>query len=292
MRILAVVALVACGNSSQPAKEGSAAPVPVVPVPAPVPDATPDPAMVHGISLVATHTSCADLAACGELRGTQKLGDTILQCGVASRIELRRVQERCELAIQGPAGIDIAATDLACPGAHVALGPVECADKAFAITLLVADGDRQQPLRLTCQRTATSLDCAREMLPLTGGKELAAFIAAVKTAVETHKWKVLLALCSPQHKKEQLTEMGMGQAQYIAELFGLHTVGNNLVGDDETIRTEHLARIQSLEIRDIAEAEGSYVVIGYVQLDGGTRLRLAMLIGKENGRFVLTGASG
>jgi|GEM_PF-6968460 len=117
------------------------------------------------------------------------------------------------------------------------------------------------------------------------------FIKAVRVQLMRHDWKGLLAKADPQHLKTQ-RKMGMGDAQYLAELFGLHSAGNSIERAG-TITLGDLARIRKVAIVSMtADRQGIVTATGYVVLADRVKLKLVMTIRPLGRRYVLFGAVG
>lgn len=114
--------------------------------------------------------------------------------------------------------------------------------------------------------------------------------ADVKAQAEAHDWKSLLDRCSPEHRKTQ-RDMGMDEAQYIAEMLGLHTSGNNIT-QGKTLTYKDLGRIRKVKIERFVWQGPWIAVTGKVTLAGDKVLKLTMMITKHEARFYLTGAVG
>jgi hypothetical protein len=127
--------------------------------------------------------------------------------------------------------------------------------------------------------------------PLTGDEELDAFAREVERNLENHAWQSLLARADPEHYRIQVVDGGMPEPQYLAELFGLHRVDND-IGGGEPIGWEHLARIDAVHLESLSDTEPRRHLTGVVTLDDGSSLRLDAQITEVQGRRVLTGGVG
>lgn len=126
---------------------------------------------------------------------------------------------------------------------------------------------------------------------LTDDAELDAFARQVEADLEAHRWRDLIALAHPAHYRAQVFDHGMGEAQYIAELFGLHHVGNN-IKRGERVQWTDLERIAEVDLERITTTTGSPRLVGTVTLRDGSTLTLRAQAAREGGRHVLTGGVG
>lgn len=118
-----------------------------------------------------------------------------------------------------------------------------------------------------------------------------AFYAQVRKLVERHKWPAVLKLCDPQHLKTQ-RDMGMGDAQYIAELLGLHSVKNDISRGGKLGFAE-LGRIVKVVIKSYKVDRAGFVYAhGFVVLRNRAKLKLEMMARRLGTRYVLFGAVG
>ena len=83
----------------------------------------------------------------------------------------------------------------------------------------------------------------------------------------------------------------MGEPQYVAELFGLHRVDNNIKRGD-TVTWSDLERIESVSLQQIERTGDRYRLRGHVRLTGGATLELLAQILEQRGRYCLTGGVG
>jgi hypothetical protein len=120
---------------------------------------------------------------------------------------------------------------------------------------------------------------------------LNAFVQQLAADLEAHAWRGLMAVGDPEHFRMQVTELGMGEAQYVAELFGLHDVDND-IGRGDRIRWEDLERIERVELHGLDGDGDTHILIGRVHLAGGGTLRLRASVVRAGGALRLTGASG
>lgn len=137
----------------------------------------------------------------------------------------------------------------------------------------------------------TGCASAPEQPPLTSDAELNTFVRAVERSLEEHAWQEILAAADPSHYRTQVVEHGMPEPQYVAELFGLHRVDNNIKQGDR-IEWSDLERIQSVELNSLSATGPPYALTGTIILADGSTLQLQAQITEAQGRYVLTGALG
>lgn len=130
-----------------------------------------------------------------------------------------------------------------------------------------------------------------EAPPLTEDAELDAFARDVGRKLEAHAWRDIIGAADPEHYRTQVTEGGMGEPQYVAELFGLYGVENN-IRRGERASWADLERIESVELERIEEVGDRRYLIGRVLLRDGTAMDLRATIVERNGRHRLTGGVG
>lgn len=130
-----------------------------------------------------------------------------------------------------------------------------------------------------------------EQPPLSGDPELDAFVRSVEQELEAHAWQALLAKADPGHYRAQVVEHGMPEPQYVAELFGLHRVDNN-IKQGSRIQWSDLERIETVEVEPFSAAEPPHSLAGTVTLADGSTLRLQARVTRVQGRYVLTGGLG
>ena len=109
-----------------------------------------------------------------------------------------------------------------------------------------------------------------------------------------HDWGGFLARCDKENQHIQLGELGMGAPQYIAEMLGLHEVGNSLTPGGERLTQSHLDRVTAFEAFTCeASPIWTYTLRGRVVLDDGSRLRTTIdVLQRPDGSFVIMGAVG
>ncbi len=121
--------------------------------------------------------------------------------------------------------------------------------------------------------------------------ELNAFAREIERSLEAHDWPSLLAAADPDHYRIQAVEGGMGEPQYVAELFGLHRVDNNIKRGD-TVTWSDLERIESVTLQQVQPTGDRYRLRGHVRLTDGATLELLAQILEQRGRYRLTGGVG
>ncbi len=98
-------------------------------------------------------------------------------------------------------------------------------------------------------------------------------------------------MADTSHYRTQVIELGLGEPQYVAELFGLHRVDND-IKRGEVVQWSDLERIESVRMRELTPINGQYRLEGSVILEDGSDLELQSLIGRSEDRYVLTGGVG
>lgn len=130
-----------------------------------------------------------------------------------------------------------------------------------------------------------------ESPPLTDEPELAAFARQVEADLEAHAWQDLLAVAQRRHYRTQVEEHGMSEPQYLAELFGLHRVDND-IKRGQRMEWSDLERIESVRLESLSPSGPDRTLRGTVTLRDGTTRRLQARIAREGQRYVLTGGVG
>ena len=115
------------------------------------------------------------------------------------------------------------------------------------------------------------------------------FVKRVKNVVEQHQWGKLLRMTDTANRRIQLGQFGIGKPQYLAEILGLHNVGNS-IQTGEKISYSDLNRIRKLKVDKSTIRTGS--VNGKAILQDGKKLDVNFLITKPKKRYVLTGGVG
>jgi len=126
---------------------------------------------------------------------------------------------------------------------------------------------------------------------VTANPALAQFAAELQERLETHDWPAILAVADPDQYETQVRQMGIGEPQYVAELFGLNTVGNT-ISDHGRIGWSDLERIQQVRITSLTSLNGDHELVGRVTLDDGSERAIRAQIIRPREHFLLTGAVG
>ncbi len=137
----------------------------------------------------------------------------------------------------------------------------------------------------------TACRSSTERPPLTDQPELEAFARQVEAALEAHAWQDLIDAAARDHYRTQVVDHGMPEPQYVAELFGLHRVGNT-IRRGQQVGWSDLERIESVELDRITTTTRGSRLIGAVTLRNGSTLSLQAQIERVEDRFVLTGGVG
>ena len=127
--------------------------------------------------------------------------------------------------------------------------------------------------------------------PLGEDPALNAFAREVQADLEAHAWEDLIAAAQESHYRTQVVEHGMSEPQYVAELFGLHRVGNTIERGTE-IRWADLERIEEVDLTSASTAGSDGTIEGRVRLRDGSTLELRARVTREEGQYVLTGGVG
>jgi hypothetical protein len=126
---------------------------------------------------------------------------------------------------------------------------------------------------------------------LTGDRELSRFAFEVGQMLEAHRWQEIIGVADQTHYRTQVVEHGMAEPQYIAELFALHHVDNN-IKRGERLTWDDLARIRSVNLESLSQGP-PHRLSGTVMTRDGETLRLeATIVESEDGRYRLTGGVG
>ncbi|CAN5617887.1 hypothetical protein BH23BAC4_BH23BAC4_11770 [soil metagenome] len=120
---------------------------------------------------------------------------------------------------------------------------------------------------------------------------LNAFARQVQQVILAHDWEAVVARAEPGHYESQVGSLGMGEPQYVAELFGWNTVGNSVAGEGP-ITWADLERIREVALDAAVPVNGEYELQGTVRLDDGSRRDLRARITRTQTGFALTGAVG
>lgn len=122
-------------------------------------------------------------------------------------------------------------------------------------------------------------------------EDLETFTERIRESFALHDWQALLSAADPEHYRTQVVELGMDEPQYVAELFGLHTV-NNTIQEGDTLDWSDLERTESVSLRPAGEDGPPYRLIGTAILQNGERLQIDATAIRVRGRFALTGGVG
>lgn len=126
---------------------------------------------------------------------------------------------------------------------------------------------------------------------LKGRGPLRQLLVAVATDVANHDWDGFLGRCSEMHFAAQVEDMGMGRPQYIAEMLGLHMVGNSIkLG--EMVQYSDLDRLTGVRFDTVEEAYGVMIIKGQAFLKDEPPLKLEIWVSNIGGELKLTGALG
>jgi len=126
---------------------------------------------------------------------------------------------------------------------------------------------------------------------LDGRTTLRTFLLDIAQEVETHDWEALLTRASPPHRYAQVEGMGMGLPQYLAELMGLHMVGNSIKQGD-SVTYGDLDRLAKIRFTELDEDLGVLIIRGEAILTDGSFLKIELWVATLGGEHVLTGAVG
>ena len=223
-------------------------------------------------------------------------------CSLAAALELRELSQytkRCALVLRRGDMVIVADTLSICSSwdsdtakslPRIRIERATCATDVVDVVLATIAGHMRT--RVQCRPGAgDSIACVREPRLELGGPQLAAFLADVERVTEAHQWDALLELCSADHRKAQMGEMHQDKATYLAEILGLHSVGNSLT--DNRVTFDDLKRIEQLTLVEIvAEGDGWYSIIGIVTVKSHPPLRLELRVSTHGGRPRLDGALG
>jgi hypothetical protein len=121
--------------------------------------------------------------------------------------------------------------------------------------------------------------------------DLTSFTEEVRDAIAIHEWQTILSFSDPLHYRTQVVDLGIDEAQYIAELFGLHQTDNEIQDGDE-LDWEDLERIESVLLAPSDAVGPPYVLSGTATLTTGEQLQLRADVTVVQGRLVLTGGVG
>lgn len=173
-----------------------------------------------------------------------------------------------------------------------------CITVARAIIFVVIFG----ALELAAQKP--SGDIVAEARPSASVSSLETFLAKFKIIVEKHDWQALIALCDKDHFTTQMVGMEEGDSvypiqSYIAEILGLHMVGNS-IGTGKQVMMAELNKIVTIKFEKesiVAWGQNGYIK-GSVILKDGSKLGVTLYIDKNKLKddcspvYVLSGAVG
>jgi hypothetical protein len=212
---------------------------------------------------------------------------------VQLRAERPMLVDTCDVAFQLGSAVAVAREVMICPKGKVSLAATRCDGDDLVAELSRADRKERIEVRCTVRGNVT---CNRSVFADSEDEAIATFVAEVEELVSSHAWDKLVAMSSRAHQDSQLKEMKQDEATYVAELFTLHWQNNSIAVDDAPVTPADLKRITHLDIKDVvADSLGDtpmYLGVGRASLSDGSTLRVEILIGRENGKLVLTGVSG
>lgn len=125
-----------------------------------------------------------------------------------------------------------------------------------------------------------------------------AFASEVVDLAERHSWNAIVERADEAHRATQIGDMGMTTEQYVAEVFGLHTVGNSIDAADDGVDAADLARLGHFAVTDVVDVpdddRGARTdVHGTVQVNGARPLHFTLeVVVRPDGQLRLTGAVG
>lgn len=138
---------------------------------------------------------------------------------------------------------------------------------------------------------ATACQGRAPVAQLTPNSELNGFVQSLEQALEAHAWEEIIARADSTNYRIQVVEHEMPEAQYVAELFGLHRVENN-IRQGSSVTWSDLERIESVRLHELTREQDRHTLTGEVRLVGGETLEIRAWIVERNGQFRLTGALG
>ncbi len=119
------------------------------------------------------------------------------------------------------------------------------------------------------------------------------FVREVADLAEQHAWNAIDERADEAHRKTQIHQLGMSTEQYVAELLGLHTVGNSIDAKGDGIEANDLARIHEVLVEAVSLVGDVFEAHGVVVLKGGARLTFTLIVTTApDGTFRLSGAVG
>ncbi|MDX1583132.1 MAG: hypothetical protein R3338_05970 [Thermoanaerobaculia bacterium] len=120
---------------------------------------------------------------------------------------------------------------------------------------------------------------------------LSSFLDEIEVSLENHRWERILADADPEHYETQVEDLGMPEPQYVAELFGLHSVDNN-IESGERPSWEDLEQIESVSWTAVDRANDRIHVRGTATLRDGSELDLHTVLVWIDEELWLTGGLG
>lgn len=138
---------------------------------------------------------------------------------------------------------------------------------------------------------ATACQGRAPVAQLTPDPRLNGFVQSLEQALEAHAWEEIIGRADSTHHRIQVVEHGMPEAQYVAELFGLHRVGNN-IRQGSSVTWSDLERIESVRLHELTREQDRHTLTGEVLLIDGETLQLRAWIVEGDGHLRLTGALG
>lgn len=143
------------------------------------------------------------------------------------------------------------------------------------------------PLLILCAACRSTPDPP----PLTDDPELNAFVRQVAADLEAHDWQEIIGVADPDHYRIQVEEHGMPEPQYVAELLGLHRVGND-IKRGERVEWSDLERIEAVELHSLSRRVTRSTLAGTATLADGSTLSIRASVEQDGGDYVLTGGVG
>lgn len=118
-------------------------------------------------------------------------------------------------------------------------------------------------------------------------KALAKFVDGLESQINAHDWKGLMKSFNAENRATQ-KELGVGDAQYIAEGLGLHMVDNSLPGD--ITKMSALNQIKSVTLHREGSLDGE--IKGVATLKDGSELAVSIPVSAKGKGFEITPAVG
>lgn len=123
--------------------------------------------------------------------------------------------------------------------------------------------------------------------PSAAAKALGEFVSGLEKSIEAHDWKGLAKHFNVENRATQ-KELGIGDAQYLAEGLGLHMVDNSLPGDI----TQFSALDQIASVTLHREKDGDGNIRGVATLKDGSELAVSIPVSSKGKGFEITPAVG